>query len=43
MYRELVGLPLHQTLVLLWLAGLAQLALWLVVGHPLGSVAGTAA
>ncbi len=42
MYRELVGLPLHQTLVLLWLAGLAQLALWLVVGHPLGSVAGTA-
>ena len=42
MYRELVGLPLHQTLVLLWLAGLVQLALWLVTGHPLGSVAGTA-
>ncbi|MFO1431213.1 MAG: hypothetical protein U1F76_13905 [Candidatus Competibacteraceae bacterium] len=42
MHRELVGRPLHQTLVLLWLAGLVQVALWLVSGHPLGSVAGTA-
>lgn len=43
MYRELVGLPLQQTLMLLWLVGLVQLALWLLSGHPLGSVAGTAA
>jgi len=43
MYRELLSLPLQQTLALLWLAGLAQLALWRVTGYPLGSVAGTAA
>ena len=43
MYRELISLPLQQTLALLWLAGLVQLTLWRVTGYPLGSVAGTAA